>query len=62
MTIFGRYIGAGKGATAYELQIDRFGVRYTHLTGGAYFGPFIFFHPLRRLSFQWFTLEQAGRE
>lgn len=39
------YIGAGKGATAYEIQIGRVYVRWTHLTGGPWR-----WRPWRRLS------------
>jgi hypothetical protein len=44
------YIGCIKGATAYELQIGKFGVRMVHLTGGY----FTWYQPWRRISFQWF--------
>lgn len=39
-----------KGATAYEFQLWRFGMRWVHLTGGGWDGAW----PWERLSFQWF--------
>jgi hypothetical protein len=44
-----------KGATCYELQIKRFGVRYCFLKG-----KYWQFKPWRRLSFQWFSPEQCA--
>lgn len=39
-----------RGATAYEFQFWRFGVRWVHLRGGGWDKSW----PWERLSFQWF--------
>lgn len=41
-----------RGATAYEYQIGRFGVRFVHLRGGYWR-----WKPWRRVSFQYFGKE-----
>lgn len=42
-----------KGATAYEFQIWRFGLRIVHLTGGGWDTA----HWWERIEFQWFGRE-----
>ncbi len=41
-----------KGATAYELQVWRFGVKYVHLKGKYYWKSM--FNIFKRLSFQYY--------
>lgn len=50
------FIGAIKGATAYELQIHRLWIRWVYLRGGAYYKSY---WQLRRWEVRWLAKEIA---
>lgn len=53
-----RHIFLIRGATAYELQVCRFGLRLVHLRGGY----FRWWAPWRRISLQWFTAKKEAEQ